>query len=116
MILGVVAPPTGVPAGSTQIVLNVGLANPNPADYLRAGSWIMDGTIDPTVTNVRRNAVWYRVQTIDKESTPGAYIIDLQTPLVRPVTVTSQFYIFKGLLEVFDRPQLAPPDYKRQLP
>lgn len=123
-VFGVAAPATGVPVGSTQIVLNVGLAN--PPDHLRAGNWIMDGTLDPTVANARRNAIWYRIQTIDKDSVPGAYIIDLQTPLLRTVfppptapattPVASQFYAFKGLLEVFDRPQLAPPDYKKQVP
>jgi len=109
--IGVPTAAGGPPAVTQQLVLNVGAT---PPEHLRAGNWIMDGTL--TTTGVR-NAVWYRVQTIDKESLgPNNYIIDLQTPLLRPVTTTSQFYIFKGLLEVFDRPQLAPPDYKRQLP
>lgn len=108
-------PTAPLAAGTSQLVLNVGAA---PPEYLRAGSWIMDGTLTPPVGPAAgvRNAVWYRVQTIDKESLPGAYIIDLQTPLTRDVTTASQFYIFRGLLDVFDRPQLAPTDYKRQLP
>ncbi len=110
------SPTTPLGIGTTQIVLNVGAT---PPDHLRAGNWIMDGTLanagafGPTGV---RNAVWYRIQTIDKDSLPNAYIIDLQTPLVRNITTASQFYAFKGLLEVFDRPQLAPPDYKKQVP
>lgn len=102
--------------GTSQIVLNVGAT---PPDYLRAGSWIMDGTLIAAGAGAPvsvRNAVWYRIQSIDKDTLAGAFIIDLQTPLLRPVTAASQIYVFKGLLEVFDRPQLAPPDYKKQVP
>ena len=87
----------------------------------------MDGTLaNANVTSglpAVRNAVWYRIQAIDTTVTP--WLVDLQTPLLRNVfpppaapgaPPATQFYVFKGLLEVFDRPQLAPPDYKRQLP
>lgn len=107
----VFAPTGGSGVGSSQIVLNVGAAN--RPEYLKAGSWVLDGTL--TNTGVR-NAVWYRLQAIDKDTLPNAYILDLQTPLVRPVGTGSQIYTFKGLLEVFDRPQLAPPGYKKQSP
>jgi hypothetical protein len=107
--------------GTSQLVLNVGAT---PPEYLRAGNWIMDGTL--TNTGIR-NAFWYRIQTIDKESlaTSGQWILDLQTPLLRDVfpppsgpgaPVATQFYVFKGLFEVYDRPQLAPSDYKKQVP
>lgn len=102
------------PPSSTQIRLNVGA---NPPEHLREGSWIMDGTLvapGATAPQGIRNALWYRIQFIDKDSSPGEYILDLQTPLIRGVTPASQFYVFKGLMEVFDRPQLAPPGYKKQ--
>ena len=112
----VYSPTAGAMPGTSQIVLNVGAT---PPDHLRAGNWIMDGTLTNAGVGAPvgiRNAVWYRIQTIDKESLPGAYILDLQTPLIRAVTTTTQIHVFKGLLEVFDRPQLAPPDYKKQVP
>jgi len=114
--IGVPTAAGGPPAVTQQLVLNVGAA---PPEHLRAGNWIMDGTlVAPGVAapNGIRNAVWYRIQSIDKDSVPGQWIIDLQTPLIRNVTAATQFYVFKGLLEVFDRPQLAPPDYKKQVP
>jgi hypothetical protein len=117
----VLTPAAGSPVGTQQIILTPGAVAP---DFLKAGSWIMDGMIDPA-TN-RRNAVWYRIQAIDRDSLPGQLVLDLQTPLVRQVfgppappattPVASRFYAFKGLLEVFDRPQLTPPNYKKQLP
>lgn len=100
--------PTGaIAAGTSQLILG------GNSDHLRAGSWIMDGTLDGGSV---RNAVWYRVQAIDRDTLPGNMIVDLQTPLIRNVNTNTRFYAFKGLLEVFDRPQLTPPGYKQQSP
>jgi len=114
VVLAATTVPTGVATQPpTQIVVPVNAANPPP---IRRGGWIMDGSVDAG-PNGRRLAKFYRVQGLEDQGTQ--FVIDLQTPMVGYTGATPvpfQLYAFKGLLEVFDRPQLAPPDYKRQLP
>ena len=79
---------------------------------LRRGGWIIDGTIDATTgTNTRRQFFAYRVSGFT-EGTIGAtttqYDVDLETPLKADLTLSSQLYLFAGLIEVFSRPQLRP--------
>lgn len=106
--------PTGTELSPTQFVV----AGTLP-DTIRQGSWILDGTLNNAGV---RNAFWYRIQGIDRDNLPGSTLVEVQTPLIiRPgaasaVDTNTRFYAFKGLLEVFNRPQLAPPGYKKQSP
>jgi prepilin-type N-terminal cleavage/methylation domain-containing protein len=109
----VVAP--DAPAGATSRSVTVTL--PNRVDdtspvLLRRGGWLIDGTIDASATG-RKNFYPYRVSGYTESgnvSPPGTtqYFVDLETPLVEPLTATSQIYFLAGLTEVFTRPKLRP--------
>ena len=92
---------TSANAGSTQVALDVPIANLP----LRSGSWIMDGS-NSAVAN------FYRIQSIT-ELSPTSTILELDTPLKSTIT---QLYILRGLADVFDRPQLTNSGYQRQAP
>ncbi|MFO0936635.1 MAG: hypothetical protein U0798_09005 [Gemmataceae bacterium] len=84
---------------------------------IRAGQWVMDGTIDNTASPPVRNAFFYRVTSVT--DTPGAtagkgtITFDLETPIRQPwgtslTTYTGQIYVLRGVSEVFEcRPLTA---------
>jgi len=100
---------------SSQVTIAVVAGNLPP---LSKGGWIMDGTI--STSPAIRNANFYRVQSISDNG--GTWMLDLQTPIKRPLGATSsagyagQIYIFSGLAEVFERPQLSAADHQQQTP
>ena len=80
-------------AGQAQI----SLVSNSLADHLRAGNWIMDGTLTPppaVKTPGVRNAVWYRIQSIDIQKlqphvrTP---VLDRSIKVLRPSTSNRLF-------------------------
>ncbi len=99
--------------GSTQIGLNVPIANLP----LRSGSWILDGSdvldnTSPLKPVIGKVANFYRIQSITELSATST-ILELDTPLKSNIT---QLYILRGLIDVFDRPQLTDSGYRRQAP
>ncbi|MCU0706358.1 MAG: prepilin-type N-terminal cleavage/methylation domain-containing protein [Fimbriiglobus sp.] len=103
--------------GDTQVTLNAS----NDILGLRNGSWIMDGTINAT-TGIR-NANFYRVTSVDADTNPAQTTVELHVPLVRPrgeanpnAAYIAQFYLFRELIDVYDRPQLVPTGYAKQTP
>ncbi len=77
-------------------------------NYVRKGGWIMDGAITPGASAAPvRLANFYRIVGVNPTG-PGAFTVDLETPLRSPSSHTPRFYVFAGLTEVFERPQLRP--------
>jgi hypothetical protein len=81
----------------------------------------MDGTINAT-TGIR-NANFYRVTSVDADTNPAQTTVELHVPLVRPrgeanpnAAYIAQFYLFRELIDVYDRPQLVPTGYAKQTP
>jgi type II secretory pathway pseudopilin PulG len=100
-----------VNVGDSTIVINYNPAAipPAPAPPLRAGNWIMDGTIN--TANGIRNANFYRVSSVTDDGA-GRLYIDLQTPIKRPLgssitNYTAQIYVLRGVAEVFERRQFT---------
>lgn len=103
--------------GDTLVTLNL----PNDTLGLRVGSWIMDGSF----AGGNRNAHFYRVTSVDAESLAAANqtIVELHIPLQKPrgdvnpnTAYSPTFYFFRELIDVYDRPQLAPSGYQKQTP
>ncbi|MGL6076440.1 MAG: type IV pilus modification PilV family protein [Fimbriiglobus sp.] len=85
---------------------------------VKRGGYVIDGTIDASLTG-RRQFIPYRISGLTETSTnstpiAGAplgtttYDLDLETPLLQPLTTTSQLYFLSSLIEVFPRPALQP--------
>lgn len=108
-----------VTVGDTQVVFT-GVSNDTLG--LRAGMWIMDGT-GPGTTPGIRNANFYQVKSVAEVG--GDVVVELQTPILKPTgewvppappTYQAQLYIFRELIDVYDRPNLAPSGYQKQTP
>lgn len=96
---------------------------------LRAGGWILDGTVIPPSGSFTapaagtgiRNAHFYRVNAVT-EGPGNTTLVELETSIARPTgnpTTTSynaQLYIFANLIDVYDRPVIAPNGYQKQTP
>lgn len=85
---------------------------------LRRGSWVMDGTLTGNI----RNAHFYRVVSVDDSSTTST-TVEFHVPIAKPtgeaapnVAYTATFYVFRELIDVYDRPQLTPTGYMKQSP
>ena len=89
------------------------------AVYIRKGGWIMDGS--QTILNLNtptevvpiRNGNFYRISGVT-DNGGGSFTLDLETP-IKPLWNNSSgsrydypgtFYLFAGLAEVFQRPEL----------
>lgn len=104
-----------VTPGQTQLTLPAS----NDVLGLRVGSWVMDGTL----ANGVRNANFYRVTSLDADTVPTQVTVELHIPIVRTrgdvnptATYNATFYLFRELIDVYDRPQLAPSGYQKQTP
>lgn len=112
----------GLAVGSLQVNLNynAGATPPTFPPAIRAGQWIMDGTINNTLGI--RNANFYRVTAVTDvpAAAPGVgqVRLDLQTPIRQPAgtapatltTYNAQFYILRGVAEVLERRPLTNDD------
>lgn len=93
------------------------LIEPTPSGLpplIRKGGWIMDGTVDPMTlpTPPRPHAIrFYRIIGIS-DNGAGRLRLDIDPPYAGPLPTTAgaslTFYLFSGLTEVFQRPQLPP--------
>jgi prepilin-type N-terminal cleavage/methylation domain-containing protein len=103
------APGALVP-GARSVQLDVPNRSTDQLPLVRKGGWIMDGTIDPN--SGVRNANFYRIAGVTEGAqgaTTTTYVLDLDTPIKGPVSLTgAQIYLFAGLAEVFERPPLQP--------
>lgn len=98
---------SGTPVSTVTFTLPAGY---DPTlNYVRKGGWIMDGAITPGASSDPvRLANFYRIVGVNPTG-PGAFTVDLETPLRTPVAShPPKFYLFAGLTEVFERPQLRP--------
>ncbi len=102
--------------GQTQITLPAS----NDILGLRVGSWVMDGTL---VNGGVRNANFYRVTGLDADTVPTQVTVELHIPIVKTrgdvnptAAYNATFYVFRELIDVYDRPQLAPSGYQKQTP
>jgi hypothetical protein len=98
---------------------------------LKAGGWVLDGTVidpvpaggfaAPNAGTGIRNGHFYRVQSVTDVG-GVATRVELQTPLVRPTgspattAYTARLYVFADLIDVYDRPNLAPSGFQKQTP
>jgi hypothetical protein len=101
----------GLTQGSTRVTgilkTSVDPTDPNAPRLLRKGGWVMDGSIDTSVTPEIRNARFYRITNVDER--PATYDIEIEPPLVDSVAATPtnrRLFFFAGLTEVFQRPPL----------
>jgi prepilin-type N-terminal cleavage/methylation domain-containing protein len=95
-----------VTPGQTQITLPAS----NDVLGLKVGSWIMD-------------ANFYRVTSLDADTVPTQVTVELHVPVVKTrgdavptAPYNATFYLFRELIDVYDRPQLAPSGYAKQSP
>jgi hypothetical protein len=118
--------------GGTSVTLTYGPTDVVP--NIRAGSWILDGTLAPltfsnaanpagTLNNVpppplrTRNANFYRVTGVEIDEPNKTMRLDLQTPVKQlpatsntPAVVAGYYgdlYVLKGVSEVFERIPLS---------
>lgn len=101
--------------GDTIVTLNAS----NDTLGLRRGSWVMDGTLTGSIRNVH----FYRVVSVDAETDPTVTRVEFHIPIVKPTgdaapnaAYTASFYVFRELIDVYDRPQLTPTGYLKQSP
>jgi hypothetical protein len=117
----VVTPDVPFGVGDRSLTITIPARSPDQAALVRRGGWILDGTIfNFTTTGGIRNAQFYRIVGVTEIGTTATggtqYTIDLETPIQGPVPPVaapgavppSQFYLFAGLSEVFQRPVLQP--------
>jgi hypothetical protein len=100
--------------GESAVKITVDVNDPPPV-FPR--SWVMDGT------ESFRNAKFYRVENVNvTENRPTEWTLELSTPITAPlgttgvITYPGRLYVFRGLAEVFERPQLKPSDFVPQQP
>lgn len=102
---------TVTPGTTTSVTITLPGGFDGTTNYVRKGGWIMDGTIAGTT----RLANFYRIAGVTPGA-PGTFTLDLETP-IKPqwngvsTPYTPQLYVFAGLAEVFERPQLRPTSY-----
>ena len=77
---------------------------------------------NPRLGNIR-NAHFYRVLSVDKNTATGLFTIDLETPVQKPtgepalgvsngtLPYTARLYVFSELIDVFERPPLTPSNF-----
>jgi type II secretory pathway pseudopilin PulG len=111
--------PNTVAVGDSQLVF----AQSNDVLGLRVGSWVTDGTVTATI----RGGNFYRVISVN-DTVPGQTTVELHVPIAKPkgelvsavppaaTTYAGQWYLFRELIDVYDRPQLAPNGYQKQTP
>lgn len=101
--------------GDRSVAINVPTRSTDQVPLVRKGGWIMDGTLDPTTKT--RHARFYRIAGVT-EGTPDLvagttpFVLDLDSNVKRADGGTAAYpakiYLFAGLSEVFERPQLRP--------
>lgn len=107
---GTVTPGPG-PGATTSVTITLPAGYDGTTNYVRKGGWIMDGTI----AGATRLANFYRIAGVTPGA-PGTFTLDLETP-IKPLwngaaaAYAPQLYVFAGLAEVFERPQLRPTSY-----
>jgi hypothetical protein len=104
-----------VTPGQTQLTLPAS----NDVLGLKVGSWVMDGTLAGGV----RNANFYRITSLDADTVTTQVTVELHIPIVKArgdvnptAAYNATFYVFRELIDVYDRPQLAPSGYQKQTP
>jgi hypothetical protein len=120
----------GFVPGATTVSFRYDTAANLPAPLIRAGQWIMDGTItpwdrasgQPRPQPPMRNANFYRVTAVTDSNpggTTGIITLDLQTPIKSPPGFlptpavpgyAGQLYLLFGVSEVFERRPLTTDD------
>lgn len=113
-----------VTPGQVQVAIPQG----NETLGLRVGSWIMDGTVtndadgNGTTGDTIRNANFYQVAAVN-DTNVGSTVVELRTPILRPrgeanptLAYNADLFFFRELIDVYDRPLLAPNGYQKQTP
>jgi Tfp pilus assembly protein PilV len=113
---GTITFPTVAP-GVAPMTKSLTLAYSSQKPALRRGGWILDATLADANGLPDPQGIFYRVVNVD-DSTPGALVVELQTPIVGrststlPQTTQRTIVVLEKVVEVFtkkDVSSVAPP-------